>query len=59
MVTFREDLPYSVAKQKGNAQDRLLMQICAENASLSEIDLHGIMSRIRDLHISERCVSGG
>ena len=52
MVTFREDLPYSVAKQKGNAQDQLLMQICAENPSLSEIDLHGIMSRIRELHIS-------
>ena len=26
MVTFREDLPYSVAKQKGNAQDKLLME---------------------------------
>ena len=25
MVTFREDLPYSVAKRRGNAQDALLM----------------------------------
>src|SRR5688572_29458765 len=29
MVTFREDLPYAVAKAKGNAQDRLLMDICS------------------------------
>ena len=28
MVTFREDLPYSIAKEKGNAQDKLLMEIC-------------------------------
>ena len=30
MVTFREDLPYSVAREKGNAQDNLLMTICTE-----------------------------
>jgi len=30
MVTFREDLAYSVAKAKGNAQDKLLMEICAK-----------------------------
>ncbi len=52
MVTFRENLPYSVAKSKGNAQDRLLMQICAEVNSLSYFDLDETMSKIRNLHNS-------
>jgi kynurenine 3-monooxygenase len=42
MVTFREDLPYAVAKQKGNAQDRFLMQICAANEDVSSIDLDAL-----------------
>ncbi len=47
MVTFREDLPYSVAKEKGNAQDQLLMQIAAEAADISALDLDAVMARIR------------
>ena len=38
MVTFREDLPYAIAKEKGNAQDRLRMQI-APIRKRNEIDL--------------------
>jgi kynurenine 3-monooxygenase len=49
MVTFREDLPYSVAKQNGNAQDKLLMEICAGIADTSELDLNAVRSRIQDL----------
>ncbi len=49
MVTFREDLPYAVAKAKGNAQDRLLMDICSDVRSLDEIDVHSVIERIRDL----------
>ena len=49
MVTFREDLPYSVAKRKGNAQDRLLMEICAEAGDISEIDLNEVMAKITKL----------
>jgi kynurenine 3-monooxygenase len=47
MVTFREDLPYSAAKRKGNAQDRLLMEICADVADVSKIDLNEVMKKIR------------
>ena len=47
MVTFREDLPYSVAKKKGNAQDRLLMEICASVASINEIELDRVMETVR------------
>jgi kynurenine 3-monooxygenase len=49
MVTFREDLPYSVAKQKGNAQDKLLMEICAEIENTSEIDLADVMEKVKNL----------
>ncbi len=49
MVTFREDLPYSVAKEKGNAQDRLLMEICAQVEDASELELDQVMRRVRDL----------
>lgn len=50
MVTFREDLPYSVAKEKGNAQDRLLMEICAETSDSSKIEMPDVMKKIRELH---------
>jgi kynurenine 3-monooxygenase len=49
MVTFREDLPYSVAKEKGNKQDKLLMEICAGVENVSEIDLDNVMEKVRSL----------
>jgi kynurenine 3-monooxygenase len=49
MVTFREHLPYSVAKEKGNAQDRLLMEICARVTDINDIDLGTVMEKIRSL----------
>ena len=47
MVTFREDLPYSVAKRKGNAQDKLLMEICAKVDNVSEIDLNEVVEKLK------------
>ncbi len=49
MVTFREDLPYLVAKEKGNAQDRLLMEICSDVANVEELDTQDVMKQIRSL----------
>ena len=49
MVTFREDLPYSVAKQKGNAQDLLLMEICSKVENVGEIDLTEVMKSVGHL----------
>lgn len=49
MVTFREDLPYIVAKQKGNAQDKLLMEICAEIEDVSRIDLNEVTQKVKTL----------
>ncbi len=50
MVTFREDLPYLVAKQMGNAQDKLLMEICSEIDDISQVDLNEVMQKIRKLN---------
>ena len=49
MVTFREDLPYSVAKEKGNKQDNLLMWICARVQDTSMLDLNLVMEQIRQI----------
>ena len=49
MVTFREDLPYSVAKEKGNVQDRLLMEICAEVDDMKQIDLNEVIEKLKVL----------
>ncbi len=49
MVTFREDLPYSVAKEKGNAQDKLLMEICANVENVSELDLNKVLDKLKTI----------
>ncbi|MEP6945943.1 MAG: kynurenine 3-monooxygenase, partial [Acidobacteriota bacterium] len=49
MVTFREDLPYAVAKERGNAQDKLLMEMCAGVKSVSELDVATTIERVRKL----------
>ena len=46
MVTFREDLPYSVAKEKGNAQDHTLMEICEHVGNVDDLDLERIYRQI-------------
>jgi len=49
LVTFREDLPYSVAKERGNLQDRLLMSISAAHEDPNMLDLNSVMESIRNL----------
>ncbi|CAN5532561.1 NAD(P)/FAD-dependent oxidoreductase [soil metagenome] len=49
MVTFREDLSYAVAKEKGNAQDKLLMEICANIDDVSEIDLNEVLEMLKPI----------
>ncbi|MGI9035415.1 MAG: FAD-dependent oxidoreductase [Pyrinomonadaceae bacterium] len=50
MVTFQADLPYKIARQKGNAQDKLLMEICANIGNVSEIDLNEVLEKIKNLN---------
>jgi kynurenine 3-monooxygenase len=47
MVTFREDLPYLEAKNRGNAQDKLLMEICSKVEDVSEIDLSEVLEKVK------------
>jgi kynurenine 3-monooxygenase len=49
MVTFQADLPYSIAKEKGNAQDKLLMEICAKVKSVSELNLNEVLEKVKSL----------
>lgn len=49
MVTFREDLPYVEAKKKGNAQDKLLMEICSEVSDVQGIDVSEVIEKVRNL----------
>ena len=51
MVTFREDLPYLEAKERGNAQDKFLMGICRQVENVDEIDFDEVMAGIRGLRI--------
>ena len=49
MVTFREDLPYAIAKEKGNAQDKLLMEICANVENVGEINIYEVLEKVKML----------
>ena len=49
MVTFREDLPYLIAKEKGSAQDQLLMEICSKETDADSIDVGSVMESVRNL----------
>ncbi len=49
MVTFREDLPYVIAKNKGNAQDKLLMEICTEIDDAGKIDIYEVMEKVKNV----------
>ncbi len=49
LVTFREDIPYSEAKKRGNAQNDLLMRICEDVEDVSRIDLNKVMEKVKNL----------
>jgi hypothetical protein len=49
MVTFQADLPYSIAKEKGNAQDKLLIEICAKVENVSELNLNAVLEKVKNL----------
>lgn len=49
MVTFREDLPYSEAKAKGNSQDGVLMDLCADPESFKELELAEAYAAVKSL----------
>jgi kynurenine 3-monooxygenase len=54
LVTFRDDVPYSHARSLGNAQDRLLMSICANNDDVEALDLAEIRRLLAELPEANR-----
>ena len=49
LVTFREEIPYSEAMKRGNAQNDLLMEICSKVIDIAELDLKATMDKINTL----------
>ncbi|HMS39862.1 MAG TPA: NAD(P)/FAD-dependent oxidoreductase [Pyrinomonadaceae bacterium] len=49
MVTFHEDLPYEIAKEKGNAQDKFLMEICTDIDDVSKVDLNDVLEKLKSI----------
>jgi kynurenine 3-monooxygenase len=47
MVTFREDLPYQTAKQIGNEQDAILMDLCADPETIRDMSLTEILALVK------------
>lgn len=50
LVTFRDDIPYSVAQSKGNLQDALLMDICKLKSDITNLDLTSIIEKLNNIH---------
>jgi kynurenine 3-monooxygenase len=46
MVTFRHDIPYALAKNKGNLQDEFLMNICSEENQVENLSLDQLMAEL-------------
>ena len=53
MVTFKEDIPYSMAMRKGRAQDKALLNLIADDEihthlNMSVTELHHILEKINE-----------
>lgn len=47
MVTFRDDIPYHTAMEKGRKQDEILMSYAREAGSIDKVDLGEVLSRLK------------
>jgi kynurenine 3-monooxygenase len=47
LVTFREDIPYALARQRGNAQDAILMEICRRPLSIEDLNLEEVLQEVQ------------
>lgn len=48
MVTFHPEIPYSVAQQKGNLQNELLMHFCENHTELEKINIAEVHQMLHD-----------
>ncbi len=49
MVTFKDKLPYSVAKSLGTKQDEFLMDFCRDLTDLDAVDLDGLFRELQEI----------
>jgi len=49
MVTFREDLPYSVAMEKGRKQDAILMEYAGNLENIDEVDYAFLLDKLKKI----------
>lgn len=51
LVTFREDVPYSEAMRRGNAQDDLLMEICRKHEDISGLNTRDVLKELERIAV--------
>ncbi len=49
MVTFREDLPYSIAMEKGRKQDAILMEYAEKLENIDEVDYAFLLDKLKKI----------
>lgn len=49
LVTFQPQIPYTIAKELGNAQDSLLMELCQTVEDTSTLDLEQVYLQLKNL----------
>lgn len=47
LVTFHPEIPYTVAHQRGNLQNKILLEIVKKAQSLGELDIHSIYTKLK------------
>lgn len=48
LVTFHPEVPYSVAKQRGELQNKILLDICRQQTDIESIDLEMVYRKVRE-----------
>jgi kynurenine 3-monooxygenase len=49
LVTFNEDVPYSVAMHQGRAQDRFLLEFCTGRTRVDDVDLGKLLEQLQGI----------
>jgi kynurenine 3-monooxygenase len=49
LVTFNEEVPYSVAMHQGRAQDKFLLEFCKDRTRIDDVDLGDLLVKLQDI----------
>ena len=53
LVTFREDLPYAVAKKRGTKQNEILLELCSAVDDVDALNLEEVYEKVRTVAAEE------